>query len=64
MLRNDSAEQALESAVEPLDMFKIAEAHSGRQFFYGQKEIVLYPILKIHREVFHQIVNELIVMLN
>ena len=64
MLRNDIAEQVLESAVEPLNVLKIAKARSGCQSFYGQKEIVLNPILKIQHKVFHQIVNEWVVMLN
>ena len=64
MIRNDIAEKVLQSAVEPLNVLKIAKAHSGRQSFYGQKEIVLNPILKVEHKVFYQIVNEWIVMLN
>ena len=64
MLRYDIAEQVLESAVEPFNVLKIAKAHSSRQSFYGQEEIVLNPILKIQYKVFHQIVNEWVVMLN
>ena len=64
MLRNDITEEALESCVEPLNVLKIAEAHCSRQPSHGQEEIVLPPVLKIHREILHQIFYEWIVVLS